>query len=164
VAAPIGNKFWMMRSTHGREPIFANPEVLWSAACEYFEWVHNNPLQEEKLFHAQGIITKDSVCKMRAMTIQALCFFLDISDESWSDYCSRQDFIGITTRIKKVIYSQKLEGAAADMLNANIIARELGLADKIAQETTGVIQVNTTAMSAEEAYNLLINGGTIKTD
>ena len=28
----------------------------------------------------------------------------------------------------------------------------------------GVIQVNTTAMSAEEAYNLLINGGTIKTD
>ena len=50
------------------------------------------------------------------------------------------------------------------MLNANIIARELGLADKIAQETTGTIQVNTTAMSAEEAYNLLINGGTIKTD
>jgi hypothetical protein len=28
----------------------------------------------------------------------------------------------------------------------------------------GAIQVNTTAMSAEEAYNLLINGGTIKTD
>ena len=28
----------------------------------------------------------------------------------------------------------------------------------------GVIQVNTTAMSAEEAYNLLINGGTIKAD
>jgi hypothetical protein len=85
VAAPIGNKFWMMRSTHGREPIFASPELLWSAACEYFEWVHNNPLQEEKLFHAQGIITKDSVCKMRAMTIQALCFFLDISDDSWAD-------------------------------------------------------------------------------
>ncbi len=36
------------------------------------------------------------------------------------------------------------------------------------QEVTGAnggaIQVNTTAMSAEEAYNLLINGGTIKTD
>ena len=164
MAAPIGNKFWMMRSTHGREPIFASPELLWSAACEYFEWVHNNPLQEEKLFHAQGIITKDSVCKMRAMTIQALCFFIDISDNAWADYCNREDFMAITTRIKKVIYSQKLEGAAADMLNANIIARELGLADKIAQETTGTIQVNTTAMSAEEAYNLLINGGTIKTD
>ena len=157
-----------MRSTHGRNPIFANPEALWNAACEYFEWVHDNPLLEEKLFHSQGIITKDTVCKMRAMTIQALCFFLDISDEAWSDYCNRQDFVGITTRIKKVIYSQKLEGAAADLLNANIIARELGLSDKVQNEHTGAnggsIQVNTTAMSAEEAYNLLINGGTIKTD
>jgi hypothetical protein len=130
MAAPIGNKFWMMRSTHGRNPIFTNPEALWNAACEYFEWVHDNPLFEEKVFHAQGVITKDTVCKMRAMTIQALCFFLDISDEAWADYCNRQDFVGITTRIKKVIYSQKLEGAAADLLNANIIARELGLSDK----------------------------------
>ena len=168
MAAPIGNKFWMMRSTHGRNPIFANPEALWNAACEYFEWVHDNPLLEEKLFHSQGIINKDTVCKMRAMTIQALCFFLDISDEAWSDYCNRQDFVGITTRIKKVIYSQKLEGAAADLLNANIIARELGLSDKVQNEHTGAnggsIQVNTTVMTPEEAYNLLINGGTIKTD
>ena len=28
----------------------------------------------------------------------------------------------------------------------------------------GAIQVNTTVMTPEEAYNLLINGGTIKTD
>ena len=137
MAAPIGNKFWMMRSTHGRNPIFANPEALWNAACEYFEWVHDNPLLEEKVFHSQGVVTKDTVCKMRAMTIQALCFFLDISDEAWSDYCNRQDFVGITTRIKKVIYSQKLEGAAADLLNSNIIARELGLSDKVQNEHTG---------------------------
>jgi hypothetical protein len=168
MAAPIGNKFWMMRSTHGRNPIFANPEALWNAACEYFEWVHDNPLLEEKVFHSQGVVTKGTVCKMRAMTIQALCFFLDISDEAWSDYCNRQDFVGITTRIKKVIYNQKFTGAAADLLNSNIIARELGLSDKVQNEHTGkdggAIQVNTTAMSAEEAYNLLINGGTIKTD
>jgi hypothetical protein len=164
VAAPIGNKFWMMRSTHGREPIFASPELLWSAACEYFEWVHNNPLLEEKLFHAQGIITKDSVCKMRAMTIRGMCFFIGLSRQGWQEYSEKQDFSDIVSQIEDVIYTQKLEGAAADLLNANIIARELGLADKIAQETTGVIHVNTTAMSAEEAYNLLINGGTIKTD
>jgi hypothetical protein len=71
------------------------------------------------------------------MTIQALCFFLDISDNAWADYCNREDFMAITMRIKKVIYSQKLEGAAADLLNANIIARELGLADKSHTEITG---------------------------
>ena len=74
---------------------------------------------------------------MRAMTIQALTFFLDISDDTWANYCANKDFIGITTQIKKVIYSQKFEGAAADMLNANIIARELGLSDKVQNEHTG---------------------------
>ncbi len=135
MAAPKGNKFWLMRSSHGRNPIFESPEKLWEAACEYFEWVEANPLEEEKIFHASGIITKDVVAKMRAMTIQAMCFFLDISDESWSNYCNNKDFIGITAQIKKVIFSQKFEGAAADLLNANIIARELGLAEK--QEHTG---------------------------
>lgn len=45
---------------------------------------------------------------------------------------------------------------------------QAGWKETTVQEHTGanggVIQVNTTAMSAEEAYNLLINGGTIKTD
>ena len=72
-----GNQFWKMRETHGRNPIFETPEQLWVAACEYFQWVENNPLLEEKIFHAQGIITKDTVTKMRAMTIRAMCFLLD---------------------------------------------------------------------------------------
>ena len=32
--------------------------------------------------------------------------------------------------IEKIIYRQKFEGAAAGLLNANIIARDLGLRDK----------------------------------
>ena len=81
-----------------------------------------------------------------------------------SNYKNNPDFLGVVKEVEEIIYNQKFTGAAADLLNSNIIARELGLADKIAQETTGTIHVNTTAMSAEEAYNLLINGGTIKTD
>jgi hypothetical protein len=76
-AVSKGNQFWKMRETHGRNPIFETPEQLWVAACEYFQWVENNPLLEEKIFHAQGIITKDTVTKMRAMTIRAMCFFMD---------------------------------------------------------------------------------------
>lgn len=135
MAAPVGNRFWEQRSSHGRKPIFERPEQLWEAACEYFEWVEENPLSEEKLFAYQGEITKDTVTKMRAMTIQGLCLFLDVSDETWADYCKREDFIGITRQIQKVIFEQKFAGAAADLLNANIIARELGLADK--KELTG---------------------------
>jgi hypothetical protein len=130
LAAPTGNQFWLQRSTHGRKPIFACADDLWNAACEYFQWVEDNPLKEGKIFSYQGDIVEGEVSKMRAMTIQAMCFFLDISDDTWADYCKRDDFIGITSEIKKVIFAQKFEGAAADLLNANIISRELGLVDK----------------------------------
>ncbi len=38
--------------------------------------------------------------------------------------------MAVITRIKETIFTQKFEGASADLLNANIIARDLGLADK----------------------------------
>lgn len=130
MSAPKGNRFWETRSSHGRNPAFNTPGELWLAACEYFEWVENNPLKEEKVFHAQGIITKTTVDKMRPMTIGALCLFLDISETTLDNYDKREDFLGIVKQIKSVIYQQKFAGAVADLMNSNIIARELGLADK----------------------------------
>lgn len=134
-AAPVGNQFWKARSTHGRAPIFPNAEVLWNACTEYFAWVEENPLWESKPFAFQGIVTVEKMPKMRAMTIAGLCIFLDIDRKSWDEYRGRQDFFPVTTRVEDIIRTQKFEGASADLLNANIIARDLGLADK--SEFTG---------------------------
>ena len=41
-----------------------------------------------------------------------------------------KDFSQVITRIGKIIYDQKFSGAASGFFNANIIARDLGLADK----------------------------------
>ena len=49
---------------------------------------------------------------------------------TWQDYTEKDDFSAVTTRIEDIIYEQKFTGAAADLLNPNIIARDLGLADK----------------------------------
>jgi hypothetical protein len=135
MAAPIGNRFWEQRSSHGRAPIFATPDDLFAASCEYFEWVEKNPLYEDRLITFQGAATHEPVAKMRAMTIMGLCIFLDISRATWDNYRQRQDFLAITTRVEDIIRAQKFEGAAAELLNANIIARDLGLADKT--ELTG---------------------------
>ncbi|MGX7873214.1 hypothetical protein ACVDG5_010845 [Mesorhizobium sp. ORM6] len=35
--APLGNRFWEARSSHGRAPIFATPDDLFAVCCEYFE-------------------------------------------------------------------------------------------------------------------------------
>jgi len=130
MAAPKENRFWEARSTHGRKPIFSSPDDLWEACLEYFQWVENNPLYEAKAFCHQGVVTIAHLPKMRAMTIEGLCIFLDISKPTWYDYAEKEDFSYVTTRVEEMIRTQKFSGAAADLLNANIIARDLGLADK----------------------------------
>lgn len=135
MAAPVGNQFWKARSSHGRNPIFATPDDLWTACAEYFEWVENNPLYEDKLTSYQGVNTHEPVAKMRAMTVSGLCIFLDIGRSTWDEYRTKDDFLGIVSRVDEIIRTQKFEGASADLLNPSIIARDLGLADK--SELTG---------------------------
>lgn len=133
--APKGNQFWLARSSHGRDKIFKSPEILWAACLEYFEWVEKHPLFESRPFAYQGIVVQEAVPKMRAMTIGGLCLFLDITEETWRNYRADKDFFGVITQAEQVIRDQKFSGAAADLLNANIIARDLGLKD--GQEHTG---------------------------
>lgn len=129
MGAPKGNKFWEARTKHGRDKLFGSPELLWEACCEYFQWVEENPLLEENLFAFQGSVTRADATKMRAMTIQGLCLFLGINISTWHDWRKDKDFSIVVSQADFVIYQQKLTGAAAGLLNANIIARELGLKD-----------------------------------
>lgn len=138
--APKGHQFWKMRSSHGRKPIFATPADLWAACVEYFEWVDANPLKQTELVKFQGVAKAVTVPKMRAMTIGGLCVFLGIAENTWANYRNKEvdedsdpgleTFIEVCARVELIIKTQKFEGAAADMLNSNIIARDLGLVDK----------------------------------
>lgn len=131
--APLRNKFWTMRSSHGRKPKFTSSVKLMAACEEYFEWVQANPLTEYKQYHHQGQLTNGLIPKMRAMTVKGLCIFLDIAENTWLNYSNpekaNKDFLRVTTRVREIIDTQKFEGAAADLLNPNIIARDLGLKD-----------------------------------
>ena len=129
MAAPKGNQFWKVRSKHGRDPIFASPAELWAACEEYFEWADKNPLLEGTVVAFQGKAKIVPVPKMRAMTIGGMCIFLDVSQSTWFDYAKQEGFSQVTTRAEQIIRAQKFEGASAGLLNANIIARDLGLAD-----------------------------------
>lgn len=129
MAAPKGNKYWHFRGKHGRDYKYT-PEKLWEEAVKYFDWIEDNPLYEEKGFAFQGVVTKEDFAKMRAMTLTSFCIFADISFQTFENYKKEKDFIDIITRIENIIRSQKFEGAAAELLNPNIIARELGLSDK----------------------------------
>lgn len=138
-----GNRFWEARSSAGPKPKFKKPEDLWAACCEYFEWSTDNPLYEAKAFAYQGDVTVKELPKMRAMTIGGLCMFLDIDVTTWRGWrepdsdTHRPDLSTVITRAEEVIRRQKFEGAAAELLNPNIIARDIGLSDKQTHEHSG---------------------------
>ncbi len=122
-----GNQLWRRRAVHGRPPVFANGDDLWSACVEYFEWSAANPLYEYRAF-ANGAVVP--VPKMRAMTLKALWLHLGIDRTTWSEWRARSDLSPVTSRVDSIIHIQKFEGAAAGLLSPNIIARDLGLAEK----------------------------------
>ena len=154
-----GNQFWKARTKHGRDRLFASSEALWEACCEYFQWVEDNPLYEMKAFSYQGEVVQEPVAKMRAMTIGGLCIFLDITETAWRDWRKVDDLSLVVERVEKIIRDQKFTGAAADLLNSNIIARDLGLADKseVKQSVTAKVTADMSPQDAAKAYQDLMN-------
>lgn len=131
MGAQKGNQFWKARTKHGRDKIFSSKEALWDACCEYFQWVEDNPLIEIKVGWFQGVATQEEVSKMRAMTMDGMCIFLNIGTSTWADWRKKEnDFSEVIANAEMVMRNQKFTGAAADLLNPNIIARDLHLTDK----------------------------------
>jgi hypothetical protein len=88
--------------------------------------------------------------------------FLDIGPDAWRQYKTRSDgFAAVTEAIEQCIKEQKFGGAAANLLNANIIARDLGLVDKkdiSGSITSKNINSNMDPKEAASLYSQMIKG------
>lgn len=132
-----GNQLWKARTKHGREKLFTKPEILLEACLEYFQYCDENPLVEHDYTgkDAKSVMK----FKLRAYTWAGLEVFLGITDDGLRNYRKNdkyKDFFGVITYIEKIMWNQKFTGAAAGMLNANIIARDLGLTEKVSNEVS----------------------------
>ena len=148
----IGNSFWKLRSTSGRDKIFATPETLWQEAEKYFEHCEGTPLQEQHVF-ANGLTANTD--KMRAFTLQGLQYFLSIGETTWRHYKNRKEYQEVCERIEQAIWNQKFTGAAAGLLNPAIIARELGLVDQQSLQLSKVPDQRDYSLLSDEEINQL---------
>lgn len=161
MAAPKGNNFWEIASKHGRDKLFATPELMWEAACEYFQWCIENPLMmtESKVISSgnnQGSeIAFCEVPKIRPFTLHGLCSYLNCSTGYFRTFKStikpeNKVFLAVIEKIEETVYNQKFSGAAAGFLNANLISRDLGLAEKREIENRGDVSIR---VVYEDEYN-----------
>lgn len=142
MAAPKGNQFWKLRSKHGRDTLFATPELLWDAACEYFDWCDNNPWSVIKNKTKGKKKEKEESPTQRPYTLTGFLLYCGANTGYWSEFKSynHNDFSEVISRIETIIETQQFEGAAVGAFNANIISRKLGLSDK--QEVSGKNEIS----------------------
>ncbi len=113
-----------------RRKKYASAEDLANVAKEYFQWVEDNPFYEEKAFAYMGEITKEKIEIQRPYTLAAFCLYAGITDQTFRNYDGDEVLGPVCEAIRSVVDNQKFEGAASNIFNANIISRDLGLADK----------------------------------
>ena len=134
MAAPLGNEYWKLRARSGPPFKYEDPKDLWADCLKYFE--------------VRGDLTWNETSL--PFTLASLCIFLDITQKTWCEWRSeRDDLREVITRVDEIIRDQKLTGAMVGAYNHNIVARDLGLADKQGHEHSGsvVTEIRRTVVS-----------------
>lgn len=130
--------YWEGRKRIGKPKAIKTPQKLWELACEYFQSVDENPGYRKDFIKGgekAGAIV--SIENIRPYTWEGLENFLHERKiiTNLDDYRQNTDgryssYAGIIRLIGKIIYDRNFSGAAMNLLNSNLIARQLGLAEK----------------------------------
>lgn len=150
VAAKVSN--WEMRKLapdeytaklgRGRPRAIKTPEDLWNHACDYFANVDRNQMDKVDFIRGGDLAGTTVVIEVdRPYTWEGFNAYLFKAGilESIDDYKSNKNgsydqFSGIIRAIGAIIFERNFDGAATGAFSPNLIARQLGLADKVNTE------------------------------
>jgi len=131
-------------------PAKYTPQSILQKFIDFAQWLEDNPYYQEKGYSYMGEVTKENFKKPHIATFGGFCLFAGLTYETLSQYQKDSHFSEIIKLIKNAITEQKFSLAAAELVNANIIARDLGLADNINQNNTGTITQEVIVMTEDE--------------
>lgn len=156
MGAPTGNQFWRLRSKHGRDAIFSNPNTLLEACYEYFEATSKRKWYKQEAVKGGNLAgTTMDIETETPYSIKGLCIFLGVNSVWFNQfrdtetYKGNKDFAKVITHVTEIIETQQFEGATVGAFNPNIIARTLGLADK-SDITSGGERIGINIISSEK--------------
>jgi len=135
-----GNQLWKLRSKHGRDALFASPELLWKSALEYFEHCDNdNSWNTTKISESEKGTYNEVKTSKRPYTRGGLFLYLKCSVNWLSEFKKKcnSDFLEVIEEIETIIDTQQTEGAMVGMFNANLVARIQGIKDQSDITTNG---------------------------
>lgn len=133
MAATVGNKYYKLRSKDGRNKIFENAGDLNIEIEKYFQEKSESFINKPDIIKSGDLAGENIQIKIDDFpTKEELAIYLGFAKweslKNYKDYS--EDFLEIITWAETVIYNWKLKYTAIGVLNANIIARDLGISDK----------------------------------
>lgn len=136
--------YWEWRKKTGKPKAIPSPKKLWELACEYFQSVDDSPgIKKDFIKGGEMAGTIVDMETMRPYTWEGFEDYLfqrgiisDLEDYRYNKDGRYSEFGGIIRAIGKVIYDRNFSGAAMNFLNSNLIARQLGLAEKTQVKVT----------------------------
>jgi len=147
MAAPLGNRYGV-DSENFFKPKKYTPEEWCSKFVEYLEDRQNKVWNKKEAIKSGDMAGKVmDVPSSMPLSIESFCVFARVAKDTFYNYEKKkgyEEYFDITTRIREIIEADQLDGATIGAYNTNIIARRLGLVDKVHQE------VVTTEMSDQE--------------
>lgn len=114
----------------GKPRAIESPEEFERLALDYIEWVKNNPVLKTITTAFQGVISYDKVPHARGMTQYGLASHMGIGLSTLKDYGQREEYSAIYSKIDAIMKSWNLDGAFSGDLNASLVARIDGHADR----------------------------------
>ncbi|MCF0178622.1 MAG: terminase [Bacteroidales bacterium] len=103
------------------------PEQLFQLAVKYFEWAEGQAIKAIETASHQGIVTESLVHKPRVFTLTAFQLFAGIPEKSYANMRKQPGFDDVCDWIQSVIYEQKYQLASNNIINSNLIGKDLGI-------------------------------------
>ena len=136
--------YWAMRAKMGAPKKIPSPEILWQAACEYFQMRDESPWISQDFI--RGGESAGKIIEMEKAVPYTWAGLEDFLREKGlaaklDDYRANKNnsyanFSDILSHITQIIQDQKFTGAVVGAFNPMIISRDLGLTEKTQNTVT----------------------------
>jgi hypothetical protein len=132
-----GNSFWTMRSKHGRDAIFKDPETMWRAFVEYVQLCKENPWTKIEYKTTKRGLVKVEIPTAQPITMIGFAGYCGVWEQYFRDfknsvtYASNSDFARVINEITNLTKNQNINGALTGTFNANLTSRLYGLAENV---------------------------------
>lgn len=158
--------YWNARTSVGRDKMFTDPESLYKAIIQYFEYHQTQPWHKKELKVINGKAKIIDIPMLPPFTWEGLCIYLGISTGYFrtfkvtikQDDPQRSAFLAVIEWADNTIRKNKFDGASIGAFNAQLMSYDLGIRKDMAQNNGGAgVVINVTESKSKDLLNETID-------